>query len=139
MAATGHDWGAWAAVQDADPSDWTDEVLADNATEVSGAAISLDKKSACIIGIGLAEDNTGVIDGVVTIYILGETGIAYEETTVGNPFSFTITPVQNDVIYTQFSVDPRDYDNFKLAIKNESGQELAVTAKYKTADVPVAS
>jgi len=139
MAATGYDYGAWAAVQDADPSDWTDEALADNATEVSGTAISLDKKAACIIGVGLAEDNTGAIDGLVTIYILGETGVQYEETTVGNPYQFSITPVQNDVVYTQFSIDPRDYDNFKLAIKNESGQELAVTAKYKTADIPVAS
>lgn len=139
MANTGYDWGNWAFVQDADPSDWENETLADSATEVSGAAISLDKKAACIVGIGLYEDNTGVIDGVVTIYILGETDIAYEETTIGNPFQFAITPVQNDTVYTQFSIDPRDYDNFKIAVKNESGQELAVTVKYKTADIPVAS
>jgi len=139
MANTGYDWGAWAFVQDADPSNWENEALADNATETSGTAISLDKKAACIIGIGLTEDNTGAIDGVVTVYILGETGVAYEETTIGNPMQFTITPVQNDTVYTQFSIDPRDYHNFKLAIKNEGGQDLTVTAKYKTADVPIAS
>jgi len=139
MADTGYNWGAWAFVQDADPSDWSAEALADNATEVSGTAISLDGKAACIVGIGLYEDNTGVIDGVVTVYVLGETDVAYEETTIGSPYSFTITPVQNDTVYTQFSIDPKHYDNFKIAVKNESGQELAVTVKYKTATIPVAS
>lgn len=139
MAATGYDYGAWAFVQDADPSDWEAEALADNATETSGTAISLDKKAACIIGIGLYEDNTGAIDGVVTIFVLGETGVAYEETTIGNPYKFAITPVQNDTVYTQFSIDPKHYDNFKIAILNEGGQALAVTVKYKTADIPVAS
>lgn len=139
MADTGYNWGAWAAVQDADPSDWTDEALADNATETSGTAISLDGKAACIIGVGLAEDDTGAIDGVVTVYVLGESGVAYEETTIGSPWSFTITPVQNDVVYKQFAIDPKYYDNFKIAVKNEGGQDLAVTVKYKTATIPVAS
>jgi len=139
MANTGHDWGAWAFVADADPSDWNAEALADAATETSGTAISLDKKSACIIGVGLYEDNTGAIDGVVTVYVLGETDVAYEQTDIGNAWSFTITPVQNDTVYTQFAIDPTHYDNFKIAVENQGGQELAVTVKYKTADVPVAS
>ena len=139
MADTGYNWGAWAFVQDADPSDWNAEALADNATETSGTAISLDGKAACIIGIGLYEDNTGAIDGVVTVYVLGETDVAYEETTIGSPWSFTITPVQNDTVYKQFAIDPKYYDNFKIAVKNESGQELAVTVKYKTATIPPAS
>jgi len=139
VADTGFNWGAWAFVQDADPSDWNAEALADNATETSGTAISLDGKAACIVGIGLAEDNTGAIDGVVTVYVLGETDVAYEETTIGSPYSFAITPVQNDTVYTQFAIDPKYYDNFKIAVKNEAGQELAVTVKYKTATIPVAS
>ena len=139
MADTGYNWGSWAFVQDADPSDWDAEALADNATETSGAAISLDGKAACIVGIGLYEDNTGAIDGVVTVYVLGETDVAYEETTIGSPWSFTITPVQNDTVYKQFAIDPKYYDNFKIAVKNEAGQELAVTVKYKTATIPVAS
>ena len=139
MADTGYNWGAWAFVQDADPSDWSAEALADNATETSGTAISLDGKAACIVGIGLYEDNTGAIDGVVTVYVLGETDVAYEETTIGSPWSFTITPVQNDTVYKQFAIDPKYYDNFKISVKNESGQELAVTVKYKTATIPPAS
>lgn len=139
MADTGYNWGAWAFVQDADPSDWDAEALADNATETSGTAISLDGKAACLIGIGLYEDNTGAIDGVVTVYVLGETDVAYEETTIGSPWSFTITPVQNDTVYKQFAIDPKYYDNFKIAIKNEGGQALAVTVKYKTATIPAAS
>ena len=145
MADTGYNWGAWAFVQDADPSDWDAEALADNATEISGTAISLDGKAACIVGIGLYEDDTGDIDGVVGVYVLGETDVAYEEvgTTIaapiGSPWSFTITPVRNDTVYKQFAIDPKYYDNFKIAVRNESGQALAVTVKYKTATIPVAS
>lgn len=139
MAETGYNWGAWAFVQDADPSDWDAEALADNATETSGTAISLDGKAACIVGIGLYEDNTGAIDGVVTVYVLGETDVAYEETTIGSPWSFTITPVQNDTVYKQFAIDPKYYDNFKIAVKNEGGQALAVSVKYKTATISAAS
>ena len=139
MADSGYNWGAWAFVADADPSDWDAEALADNATEISGTAISLDGKAACIVGVGLYEDNTGAIDGVVTVYVLGETDVAYEETTIGSPFQFQITPVQNDTVYKQFSINPQNYDNFKIAVKNEGGQELAVSVKYKTATIPVAS
>jgi len=139
MADTGYNWGAWAFVKDADPSDWDADLLADNATETSGTVISLDGIAACIIGIGLYENNTGAIDGVVTVFVLGETDVAYEETTIGSPWSFTITPVQNDTVYKQFAIDPKYYDNFKIAVLNESGQELAVTVKYKTATIPVAS
>ena len=139
MADTGYNWGSWAFVQDADPSDWDAEALADAATETSGTAISLDGKAACIVGVGLYEDNTGAIDGDVTIYVLGETDVAYEETTIGNPWCFNITPVQNDTVYTQFSISPAHYDNFKIAVENQAGQALAVTVKYKTATIPVAS
>lgn len=137
MANTGYDWSAWAFVQESG-SDWDADALADNATDTSDA-ISLDGKAACIVGMAFYEDNTGAIDGVVTIFILGENDIAYEETTIGNAMKFSITPVQNDTVHIQFSVDPKDYDNFKIAAFNEGGQELAVSAKYKTADIPVAS
>ena len=139
MADTGYNWGAWAFVADADPSDWDAEALADNATETSGTAISLDGKAACIIGIAAYEDNTGAIDGKVTVFVLGENGIAYEETTIGVPYKFQFTPVQNDTVHLQFSIDPKYYDNFKIAILNEGGQELAMSVKYKTASIPVAS
>ena len=144
MAGTGYDWSAWAFVQDADPSDWSAEALADNATEISGAAISLDGKAACIVGVGMLE-NTGAIDGVIAVYVLGETDVAYEEVgatiaaPVGSPWNFSITPVASDTVYKQFSIDPKYYDNFKIAIRNESGQSLAMTVKYKTATIPLAS
>jgi len=126
-------------VQDDGGTDWDADALADNATETSNTAISLDKKAACIIGLFVLED-TGAIDGVVTVYVLGDgAGVAYEETTIGSPYSFTFTPTASDTTYIQFSIDPRHYDNFKIAVKNESGQSLAVSIKYKTADIPVAS
>jgi len=145
MANTGHDWGSFAFVQKSS-SDWNAAALADDGTATSDA-ITVDKKSAIIIGMAFAEDNTGaVVANSVTIAILG----TFDDTTyedapglagaqVGNPMRFQITPVQNDTVYIQFSIDPRDYHLFKICVVNESGQELAVSCKYKTADVPVAS
>lgn len=140
MAETGHNWGAWAFAKDDGGTDWDADLLADTATETSNTSISLDTKSACEVGLALAEDNTGAIDGVVTIYVLGSGGgIADEETTIGTPWSFVITPVQSDTVYKRFSVDPEMYGDFKIAVENQSGQELAVSVKYRTATVPVAS
>jgi len=145
MANTGHDWGSFAFVQ-IGAGNWSATALADDGTATSDA-ITVDKKSAIIIGMAFVEDNTGaVVANSVTIAVLG----TFDDTTyedapglagaqVGNPMKFTITPVQNDTVYIQFSIDPRDYHLFKICVVNESGQELAVSCKYKTADVPVAS
>ena len=145
MAATGHDWGAWAFVQESG-SDWDADALADDATDTSDA-ITVDTKSAILIGMAFAEDNTGaVVANSVTVAVLGTfNDTIYEDAPglagaqVGNPLKITLTPVQNDTVYIQFSIDPRDYHLFKIAVVNESGQELAVSCKIKTADVPVAS
>ena len=145
MAETGHDWGDWAFVQES-ASDWNADALADDATDISDA-IELDTISACIIGMAFYENNTGaVVANSVTVAILGTwDDTTYEDAPglagaqVGNPMKFKITPVQNDTVYTQFSIDPRDYHLFKIAVVNESGQELAVSCKIKTADVPVAA
>ena len=137
---TGHDYGAWAFVKDGAGGDWDADAIADNATLTSNTAIDLDTKSACEIGIILVEDNTGAIDGDVTIYVLGVGGgMADEQTDVGSPWAFALTPVQNDTVPKTFSVSPLHYGSFKIAVKNESGQELAVSVKVRTADVPVAS
>lgn len=145
MAETGHNWGAFAFVQESS-SDWDGDLLADDGTDTSDA-ITVDTKSAIMIGMAFAEDNTGaVVANSVTIAILGTfNDTIYEDAPglagaqVGNPFKFEITPVQNDTVYIQFSIDPRDYNLFKISVVNESGQELAVSCKIKTATVPVAS
>ena len=144
MANTGHTWSAWAFVKDGAGGDWDADALADNAILTSNTAISLSGKSSCIVAVFLTEDNTGAINGNVTVAILGDCDAAYEDplvtgTQVGSPWAFEILPVQNDTVYKPFSVDPTSYDNFKVCVMNESGQELAVSVKYKTADIPVAS
>ena len=144
MANTGHDFGSWGFVQKSGTGDWDDLGINDNASAYS-AAISLDKKSACIIGMVIANSDVAV-SGVVTIAILGDAdGTNYEAipglagAQVGNPMKFTVTPVQASTVYLQFSVSPRDYDNFKVAILNEGGGVLTTDVRIKTADVPVAS
>ena len=140
MADTGYNWGAWAFAKDGAGGDWDADALADNATLTSNTSISLDLKAACEVGIALYEDGTGAINGVVTVYVLGSGGgIADEEPTIGSPWSFTITPVTSDTVYKRFNVDPGSYGDFKIAVKNEGGQELAVSVKYRTATIPAAS
>jgi len=145
MAETGHNWGSYAFVQESG-SDWDADALADDATDTSDA-ITVDTKSAIMIGMAFYEDNSGaVVADSVTVAVLG----TFDDTTyedapglasaqVGNPMKYKITPVQNDTVYIQFSIDPRDYNLFKICVVNESGQELAVSCKYKTATIPVAS
>lgn len=143
MANSGYSWGAWGFVQKSS-TDWDDDALADNAIETSDA-ISLSGKAGCIVSIQAVEDNTGAIDGVVTVAILGDTdGTNYEDapavgSQVGAPYKFTFTPVQNDTVYVPFNVDPKYYDSFKISIMNEGGQELALDVRYKTATIPPAS
>ena len=138
MANTGYDWGSWAAMQ-ISASDWTADAVADTATD-TGDATSLDKKTGCEVGITLVEDNTGAIDGDVTVHVLGSVdGTNYENITTSGAWAFNITPVQNATVYKRFSIDPSMYGDFKLALENQSGQELAATVKYRTADFPAAS
>ena len=119
MAATGHDWGAWAFVQES-ASDWDADLLADDATDISDA-ITVDTKSAILIGMAFYENNTGAVAAnSVTVAILGTfNDTLYEDAPglagaqVGNPYKFIITPVQNDTVYIQFSIDPKDYNLFK--------------------------
>ena len=140
MANTGFDWGAWAFALDAGGGNWDADTIADTASITSNTSISMDVIAACEVGVVLVEDNTGAIDGNVTIYVLGDgAGIQDEEITVGTPWAFKVRPVQNDTVVVRFSVDPSMYGSFKIALYNDSGQTLATSVKYRTATIPVAS
>lgn len=140
MANTGIVWGAWTAVTKSGTGDWTALAVADNGNAGS-TAIAFGTKAAIKIGFSLVEDNTGVIDGVVTIYVLNETADAdYQIYAVDSPYSFQVTPTQNATIRDWFTLYSGSWgDSIKVWILNESGQELATTFKYQTGDVPVAS
>lgn len=113
--------------------------MADAATEI-GDSTSIDDKAAAVVSVTATEDGTGAIDGDVTVYILGDIdGTNFEETTIGNSFAIAFTPVQSDTVRILVPVDPRIYKNFKVAIENQSGQELDITVKIATANIPVAS
>lgn len=146
MADTGYNWSAWAAVTKSGTGDWTDLAINDDANAGS-AAISLDGVAAINFGLSFAEDNTGAINGLVTIAILRDVdGSNYEDVPglagvqVGSPFKFQITPVQNDTVYVPFALDASQFgSSIKIWVVNEGGQQLVTTAKYQTATVPVAS
>ena len=142
MADTGFSWSVYAAMQKGD-ADWTADALQDAGYE-TGDATSLDGKAACEVSIGLVEDNTGAIAGDITVYVLGDIdGTNYEEvnseTGASVAWSFSVTPIQNDTVFKRFSIDPGQFGSFKLALWNDSEQEVAVTVKYRTATIPAAS
>jgi len=138
MANTGYTWSAYTKVQKS-AGDWSADAIADAATE-TGDSTSIDGKAACVVTVTAVEDNTGAIDGVCTVYVLGDIdGTQFEEPTIGNPYGIIFTPVQNDTVRIIVPVDPRIYKNFKIAVFNDSGQELAITVSIATADIAVAS
>ena len=139
MADTGYKWPLAFSAMQKGAADWTDDALADNATE-TGDPLSQNAKAATEITIKAVEDNTGAIDGVCTVFVLGDIdGTNYEDPAKGNPFSFSFTPIQNDTVRIRFRILGCDYSRFKIAVKNESGQELAITIKYQQSTIPVAS
>lgn len=138
MGNSGYDWAAYAFMQES-ASDWDGDLLADAATD-TGDVVSLDVKAACEVSIKLVENDTGAIDGDVTVHVLRDVdGANFEDTVNSGAWAFNITPVQSDTVYKVFSIDPSQIGSFKLAVENESGQELAVSVKIRTADWPVAS
>ena len=138
MANTGYTWSAYGFVQKS-AGDWSADAIADAATEI-GDSTSIDGKAAAVVTITAVEDNTGAIDGDVTVFILGDIdGTNFEEETIGTPFNVSFTPVQNDTVRVVIPVDPRVYKNFKVSVENQGGQELAISVRIATADIPVAS
>lgn len=146
MGDTGYNWGAWAAVAKSGGGDWTSLDIADDANAGS-AAISLDGLASINFGISVVEDNTGAINGAVTIAILRDVdGTNYEDipglggAQVGAPYKFQVTPVQNDTVYVAFALDPAMFGgSIKIWILNEGGQTLTTTVKCQTATIPMAS
>ncbi len=128
-------WGAFAASQ-LGSSDWTAIALTNNTT-ATGDMIDASGNANMIFGIKLTEDNTGAITGDVTVYV--EADVNGTDVETGNEaFSFTVTPVQNISIYKAFSLSVANYDRFKIAIHNESGQTLDITVTQKFSHIETA-
>ena len=83
----------------------------------------------------------GAVDGVVTVYILGDIdGTNYEQADgTGNPYAFTYLPIASDTIYIRFRVLGTDYSAFRVHLQNECGQTTTTTMKFRQATMPVAS
>lgn len=138
MADTGYNWeAAWSAYQKS-AVDWTSDDLADAATE-TGDALDCDGKAAVQISITAVEDNTGAIDGAVTVHIMREVDDGTFETQSLASFAASFTPVQNATVYKSYPLDCSQWNQIKVAVENQSGQTLAISVKYIFATVPAAS
>ncbi len=138
MANTGYTTSAYGFVQKS-AGNWSSDALADSVTE-TGDSTSINGKAACVVSITAVEDNTGAIDGVCTVSILNDIdGTNFEEPSIGNPYSMTFIPVQNNTVRVFMPVDPRLYKNFKVAVFNDAGQELSISVRIATTDIALAS
>ncbi len=133
MATMYMDWdAAWTAVDYNSGTDWTSVAIADEADLVSDA-ISLDGKSACEISITAVEDDTGAINGLLYVYVCRDVdGTNYEDFTADDDndapvLGAVITPFRNKTRRRTFTIDASEVSNFKIAVDNDSGQELAVS------------
>lgn len=140
MADTGYNWDAsWSAMKKGGGNDWTADAIADTSTE-TGDAFSLDNKAAAEISIAALSQGSVLDDDVVTVYVLGDIdGTNFEDTVNGQPFTFTFVPVQSVNVYIRFRLLGSDFSKIKLALKNDMGQSINFTVKYKYATIPVAS
>ncbi len=129
----GNDWGDYSFVQKGS-TDWDADALLDTVTEISDT-VTVNDKSSAVVSITATEGNVGAIDGLVTVYILGDIdGTNFEEPTIGNTYKVAFTPVQNDAVRIMIPIAPQLYKNFKVAVENQSGQELSMSVRIITAD-----
>lgn len=133
------DWdAAWTVVTYGTGTNWTSVALADEGDQVSDA-MSLDQKIAAEISVTVVEDNTGACDGDVYVYVLRDTdGTNYEDFTADddndNPaLLMVIDATQNKTRRKTATIYAEEVSAFKIAVDNDSGQELAVTVKVRYA------
>lgn len=137
MGSAYYDWdAAWTVVDYNSGTDWTSIAIADEGDLVSDA-LSLDGKAGCEISVTCVEDNTGACDGNVYVYVCRDIdGTNYEDFTADDDndapaLGCRIVPVQNKTKRKTFFVDAGQVSSFKVAVDNDSGQELAVSVKIR--------
>lgn len=143
MADTGFNWADdWSFTQ-LSASDWDDDTVADNNILISDP-VSMDVLAALAMTIEIAA--SAAIDGVATIYVLGDIdGTNYEAPgsagtpTIDSPINWEITPVSGTIVQVRFSILGSEYSKFKIAVLNESGQTLTTSVRQKAATIPPAS
>ena len=138
------DWDAsWTVVDYGSGTDWTSIAIADEA-DLTSDALSLDQKVAAEISVTCVEDNTGACDGNVYVYVCRDTdGTNYEDFTADDDndapaLLMVIDPVQNKTRRKTATVYADDVSSFKVAVDNDSGQELAVSVKIRYAVITTA-
>lgn len=138
MGNSYYDWDtSWTALEDGSGA-ITARAVADNGVLVSNA-VSLDTKAAMEVSVSVVEDNTGAVDGDFYVYVLRDVdGTNYQLLTSlavndGPAIGCIIDVVQNATRRKVFTVDAGEVSNCKIGMVNDSGQELAVTVKYRYA------
>lgn len=133
------DWdAAWTVVDYNSGTDWTSVAIADEG-DLTSDALSLDGKVAAEISVICVEDNTGACDGNVYVYVCRDTdGTNYEDFTADDDndspaLLMVIDPVQNKTRRKTATIGADEVSSFKIAVDNDSGQELAVSVKIRYA------
>lgn len=138
------DWDAsWTAVTYSTGTDWTSVAIADEA-DLTSDAMSLDTKVACEISVTAVEDNTGACDGNLYVYVCRDVdGTNHQDFTADDDndspaLLMVIDPVQNKTRRGTATIWADEVSSFKIAVDNDSGQELAVSVKVRYAVITTA-
>ena len=144
MGSQYYDWdAAWTVVDYGGGTDWTSVAMADEGDLVSDA-MSLDGKVAALVSVTAVEDNTGACNGNLYVYLCRDAdGTNYEDFTADDDNDLpellgVIVPAQNKTRRGVFAISAELVDGFKIAIDNDSGQELAISVKIKYATLALA-
>ena len=120
---------------------WTTTAIASSAittgngsgTDIT-AAISLDLKVACLVGVE-AVYASGTVTGGIKVYILSDVHGTYEDE-LDFPARVYQMPGGSGATYNRtFAIPATDYDDFKVFIENDTGVTVTTTVDYKTAVV----
>tara|TARA_Y100000310_G_scaffold251540_1_gene258108 strand:+ start:3147 stop:3617 length:471 start_codon:yes stop_codon:yes gene_type:complete len=135
----GYDWRAWqfaqvppAANPDAPTSDANAVTLPDGGSLTSDA-ISLVGARGCEVSVWGAEADAGDVSGDLSISILRADGAGGYEVVQDQPWQVALNIERNRTRKKTISVSPEDMGSFKILLVNNSGQSLAITAKFRTA------
>jgi len=142
VAESGYNWSAAAHATYSTGTDVDGIAVADAGT-LTTDEISQDTKGSTAVCVISVEDDTGVCDGNVAVYILAPDmdpdSEGWQAITDASAQAFAIDQVQNTTERLPFTIHGVDMPKFKLHIVNDAGQEVAITINIEQTTIPAAS
>lgn len=119
-----YDWGSWAAIDTA--------LAISNGADDTSDAQDLDGKAAAEVSVK-AVYAAGTVTQGLKVYILRDQDGTDYEAEADLPWGFEMPYSSGGTYRKTFSVSPADMGGFKILVTNDSGVQVTVTTKIRTA------